>query len=112
MPTGAKSGIGGVPLAGQDLRPSNSVYPRGKKTDVYDQLIDIMICMLILGEGPDRPAWLAFDKQVLCFDAYFQESITERPEEQYRIRKCRVYFYPEDDTVQGLMMMDASLFSS
>lgn len=80
MPTGAKSGIGGVPLAGQDLRPSNSVYPRG--------------------EGPDRPAWLAFDKQVLCFDAYFQESITERPEEQYRIRKCRVYFYPEDDTVQ------------
>ena len=54
-----------------------------------------------LGEGPDRPAWLAFDKQVLCFDAYFQESITERPQEQYRIRKCRVYFYPEDDTVQG-----------
>lgn len=80
MPTGAKLGVGGVPLAGQDLRPSNSVYPRG--------------------EGPDRPAWLAFDKQVLCFDAYFQESITERPEEQYRIRKCRVYFYPEDDTVQ------------
>jgi hypothetical protein len=56
---------------------------------------------LLIGEGPDRPAWLAFDKQVLCFDAYFQESITERPAEQYRIRKCRVYFYPEDDTVQG-----------
>ena len=41
---------------------------------------------------------------MLCFDAYFQESITERPEEQYRIRKCRVYFYPEDDTVQGLIL--------
>ncbi|CAF1383792.1 unnamed protein product, partial [Didymodactylos carnosus] len=80
MSTGTKLGIGGVPLPGEDLRPKNSVYPRG--------------------EGPDRPAWLAFDKQVLCFDAYFQESITERPQEQYRIRKCRIYFYPEDDTVQ------------
>ncbi|CAF1268119.1 unnamed protein product [Adineta steineri] len=80
MQTGTQLGVGGVPLPGEDLRPKNSVYPRG--------------------EGPDRPAWLAFDKQVLCFDAYFQESITERPQEQYRIRKCRVYFYPEDDTVQ------------
>ncbi|CAF1645758.1 unnamed protein product [Adineta ricciae] len=80
MSTGTQLGVGGVPLPGEDLRPKNSVYPRG--------------------EGPDRPAWLAFDKQVLCFDAYFQESITERPEEQYRIRICRVYFYPEDDTVQ------------
>lgn len=25
-----KPGIGGVPLAGQDLRPKNSVYPKGK----------------------------------------------------------------------------------
>ena len=64
-----------------------------------------MIKNLFIGEGPDRPAWLAFDKQVLCFDAYFQESITERPQEQYRIRKCRVYFYPEDDTVQGLLFL-------
>lgn len=24
-----KPGIGGVPLAGQDLRPKNSVYPKG-----------------------------------------------------------------------------------
>jgi hypothetical protein len=61
----------------------------------------IKICLI--GERRDRPAWLAFDKQVLCFDAYFQESITERPQEQYCIRKCRVYFYPEDDTVQGLL---------
>ncbi len=25
-----KPGVGGEPLAGQDLRPKNSVYPRGK----------------------------------------------------------------------------------
>ena len=31
MPTGAKLGVGGAPLAGQDLRPTNSVYPRGER---------------------------------------------------------------------------------
>jgi hypothetical protein len=25
----SKPGVGGVPLPGQDLRPKNSVYPRG-----------------------------------------------------------------------------------
>lgn len=99
MSTGAKVGVGGVPLAGEDLRPKNSVYPRGRSS--FNQR-NVLFFYCELGEGPDRPSWLAFDKQVLCFDAYFQESITERPGEQYRIRKCRVYFYPEDDTVQGL----------
>ena len=27
-----KPGVGGEPLAGQDLRPKNSVYPRGKSS--------------------------------------------------------------------------------
>lgn len=75
-----KPGVGGVPLAGQDLRPRNSVYPKG--------------------EGSDKPAWVAFDKQVLCFDAYFQESVVERAAEQYRVRYVRIYFYLEDDTIQ------------
>ena len=43
---------------------------------------------------------MAFDKQVLCFDAYFQESVVERPSEQYRVRNVRIYFYLEDDTIQ------------
>jgi hypothetical protein len=75
-----KPGIGGDPLPGQDLRPKNSVYPRG--------------------EGSDKPAWVAFDKQVLCFDAYFQESVVERSGEQYRVRYVKIYFYLEDDTIQ------------
>ncbi len=75
-----KPGIGGVPLPGQDLRAKNSMYPKG--------------------EGSDKPAWVAFDKQVLCFDAYFQESVVERASEQYRVRNVRIYFYLEDDTVQ------------
>lgn len=52
------------------------------------------------GEGSDRPAWVAFDKQVLCFDAFFRESVVERPGEPYRVRTVRILFYLEDDTVQ------------
>jgi hypothetical protein len=80
MVNDTKPGVGGQPLAGQDLRPKNSVYARG--------------------EGADRPAWVAFDKQVLSFDAYFQESVVERAGEQYRVRNVKILFYLEDDTVQ------------
>ncbi|XP_067848423.1 EF-hand domain-containing family member C2 [Heptranchias perlo] len=75
-----KPGIGGEPLTGQKLKPKYSVFPKG--------------------QGSDAPSWVVFDKQVLCFKAYFQESVHERREEQYRIRKCRIYFYLEDDTIQ------------
>lgn len=34
-----KPGIGGEPLAGQDLRPKNSVYPKGfKNFEFYEYL--------------------------------------------------------------------------
>lgn len=75
-----KPGIGGEPLRGQKLKAKNSAYPRG--------------------EGSNLPAWVAFDRQVLCFDAYFQEAVYEKREEQYRVRKCKIYFYLEDDSVQ------------
>lgn len=38
--------------------------------------------------------------QVLCFDAYFMEPVYEKREEQYRVRKCKIYFYLEDDSIQ------------
>ncbi|XP_033759887.1 EF-hand domain-containing family member C2-like [Pecten maximus] len=75
-----KPGIGGEPLRGQKLKPRNTMYPSG--------------------EGSNVPAWVAFDRQVLCFDAYFQEAVHEKREEQYRVRNCKVYFYLEDDSIQ------------
>ncbi|KAK3586545.1 hypothetical protein CHS0354_022677 [Potamilus streckersoni] len=75
-----KPGIGGEPLRGQKLKPKGSVFPRG--------------------EGSNLPAWVAFDRQVLCFDAFFQEAVFEKREEQYRIRHCKIYFYLEDDSIQ------------
>jgi hypothetical protein len=50
--------------------------------------------------GTNAPGWVAFDKVCLRFDAYFQESVTERRDENFRIRKCKILFYPEDDTIQ------------
>lgn len=75
-----KSGIGGEPLHGQKLKSKHSIFPKG--------------------EGTTAPAWVAFDRQVLCFDAYFQEAVHEKREEQFRIRKCKIYFYLEDDSIQ------------
>ncbi|KAJ8253045.1 hypothetical protein GJAV_G00208520 [Gymnothorax javanicus] len=72
-----KPGIGGELLLGQKPRPRLSSTG------------DINV-----------PSWLAFDRQVLCFDAHFQEAVCERREETYRVRKCKIYFYLEDDTIQ------------
>ena len=44
------------------------------------------------------PKWLKHDRHVLNFKAYFLEPVVEDPTENYRIRKCIIYFYLEDDT--------------
>ncbi|KAI3356550.1 hypothetical protein L3Q82_017230, partial [Scortum barcoo] len=66
-----KPGIGGERLAGQKIKPKYSVYPKGK--------------------GSDLPSWVAFDKQ---------EAVPEARDETYRIRKCKIFFYLEDDTIR------------
>jgi len=45
------------------------------------------------------PAWIAFDRQVLRFFAYFTETVPESPLEQSRVRQCTIYFYLEDGTL-------------
>ena len=74
-----KPGIGGDKLLGQKPKPQTSSIPQG--------------------QGNSSPAWVAFDKQVLQFDAFFQEAVHEM-RQQYRIRKCKIYFYLEDDSIQ------------
>ncbi|XP_071429650.1 EF-hand domain-containing family member C2 isoform X1 [Pithys albifrons albifrons] len=75
-----KPGIGGQPLLDQRPKPKYSEFPEG------------------MGSNP--PAWIAFDKQVLNFDAYFKEEVPDKNQELYRIRHCKIYFYLEDDTIQ------------
>ncbi|KAI9209542.1 uncharacterized protein BJ171DRAFT_453694 [Polychytrium aggregatum] len=77
-------GIGGELLRGQNeskLKTSAEMYPHANNM------------------GESVPAWVAFDRKVLRFYAYFQEAVHEKREEQYRVRKVNIYFYLEDDTV-------------
>ncbi|EGR34903.1 flagellar microtugule protofilament ribbon protein, putative [Ichthyophthirius multifiliis] len=46
-----------------------------------------------------QPPWLKYDRQVLRFYSYFQESVVEDPKENYRIRKCVIYYYLSDGTI-------------
>ena len=52
------------------------------------------------GNGEALPAWVAFDRQVLAFDGYFMEGVTEARHEAYRVRPVKVFFYLADDTLQ------------
>lgn len=45
------------------------------------------------------PKWLKYDRQVLKFGAYFQEPVVEDANENFRIRKCTIFYYLDDDTL-------------
>lgn len=46
-----------------------------------------------------QPAWVAYDRKVLRFFGYFKEAITERREENHRVRRCVVCYYLEDGSM-------------
>ena len=37
--------------------------------------------------------------QVLCFTAYFKQTVQESPNEYYRVRTVKIYYYLEDDSI-------------
>lgn len=45
------------------------------------------------------PPWVAFDRKVVRFYGYFKEAVYSSPIENYRCRKCVVYYYLEDDSI-------------
>mmetsp|Transcript_25837 Transcript_25837/g.45893 ORF Transcript_25837/g.45893 Transcript_25837/m.45893 type:complete len:613 (-) Transcript_25837:347-2185(-) len=45
------------------------------------------------------PAWVAYDRKVLRFYAFFKETVDGSPIETYRVRKCVFYYYLEDDSM-------------
>lgn len=50
--------------------------------------------------GPKLPAWLAYDKMILCFNAYFKETLQEVYHAPYQVRKVKIYYFLEDGTMQ------------
>ncbi|DBA00582.1 TPA: hypothetical protein N0F65_007711 [Lagenidium giganteum] len=55
-------------------------------------------CMTI--SKPFCPNFIANDKKVLRFGSYFLEAVHESNMENYRVRKCEVLYYLEDNTIQ------------
>ena len=52
-------------------------------------------------QGTNNTAqWLVNSGQVLQFDAYFNEEVHQSADEAQRVRKCTIYYYLEDDTIQ------------
>lgn len=52
------------------------------------------------GDVIEMPTWIAYDKQILAFDAYFQETLQEIRNSPYQVRKVKIYFYLEDGTIK------------
>jgi hypothetical protein len=51
------------------------------------------------GQQERLPAWVAYDRKVLRFYCYFKEAVHSSPVENFRIRRCILYFYIEDDSI-------------
>jgi Ca2+-binding EF-hand superfamily protein len=45
------------------------------------------------------PKWLANDRMVLAFDAYFKEAVHESAGENFRIRKCVITYFLADESM-------------
>lgn len=48
---------------------------------------------------------------VLCFHAYFKEAVHESPLENFRVHKCDIFYYTDDDSIE-VNMTFFSLFLS
>lgn len=49
--------------------------------------------------GPRLPPWLAYDKKVLAFKAYFKQTLQENFHAPYMVRHVKIFYYLEDGTI-------------
>lgn len=86
-------GIGGYPINDNQLNE--------------DELNDCLNTHSILTYGRTKPPllkefipdYVAFDKKVLRFYAYFKETVPESPDEHYRVRNAIIYYHLDDDSM-------------
>ncbi|KAJ4457827.1 putative flagellar protofilament ribbon protein rib74 [Paratrimastix pyriformis] len=83
---GSAPGIGGSPLPGQ--------RPRSTRTQGRSFASTVGV------SDESLPSFIAFDRKVLRFFAYFQEGVVETRYEAYRVRRVKIYYYLEDDSIQ------------
>eukprot|EP00286_Rhodomonas_abbreviata_P008993 CAMPEP_0181342122 /NCGR_PEP_ID=MMETSP1101-20121128/30821_1 /TAXON_ID=46948 /ORGANISM="Rhodomonas abbreviata, Strain Caron Lab Isolate" /LENGTH=735 /DNA_ID=CAMNT_0023453537 /DNA_START=211 /DNA_END=2413 /DNA_ORIENTATION=+ len=46
------------------------------------------------------PKWISLDNKMLSFEAFFKEGVEESRQERFRVRRCVVNYFLEDDTIR------------
>lgn len=96
--------VTGVPGVYEDARESTLTDVPAGTVSAFDGPLDASEAkphQVAVSEAPLRlPAWVAYDRKVLRFFAYFKEAVTERREENHRFRRCTIYYYLEDGSMR------------
>ncbi|CAG9863142.1 unnamed protein product [Phyllotreta striolata] len=82
------------------LGPGNPGLRERVKPNMLGPLSDKYPSIYPRGETIEIPAWVAFDKKILVFDAYFNETLQEVRGQPFLMRRVKIYFYLEDGTIK------------
>ncbi|XP_050307096.1 EF-hand domain-containing family member C2-like [Anthonomus grandis grandis] len=70
------------------------------KPNMFGPLSDKFPSIYPRGQSVELPGWIMFDKQILCFDAFFQETLQEVRGSPFQVRNVKIYYFLEDGTIQ------------
>ncbi|XP_049873466.1 EF-hand domain-containing family member C2-like [Pectinophora gossypiella] len=96
-------GYGSAPLIG---KKSFGVRPVFTTIDGVNMLVDKaegdnrVPSLYCRKQAADQPTWIMYDKHILRFQAYFQQSLHEMRSGSHVVRKVDIYFYLEDGTIK------------
>ncbi|XP_015802875.3 EF-hand domain-containing protein 1 [Nothobranchius furzeri] len=93
LPRRPSAGIGQEPLVSEQLSQQEISELSFEKPDLTYHFDDKTVYEDFI------PAYVKFDKKVLCFFAYFLEDVWNSPDEDHRIRHVVIYYYLEDDSM-------------
>ncbi|EQC29230.1 hypothetical protein SDRG_13103 [Saprolegnia diclina VS20] len=110
MPSGYLEKQAAVPMMLRrhgDVTPKPRGHALGQHTPAYVYVRELevpapsMAPITVFDSSKSKvPNFIALDKKVLRFEGYFLEAVHESNLENYRVRKCIILYYLEDDTIQ------------
>ncbi|XP_046966018.1 EF-hand domain-containing family member C2-like [Vanessa cardui] len=96
-------GYGSNPLIG---KKSFGVRPIFTSIDKVNMLVDKaegvnrIPSLYCRKQAPDLPTWIMYDKNILRFQAFFQQTLHEMRSGAHILRKVEIFFFLEDGTIK------------
>ncbi|XP_045448004.1 EF-hand domain-containing family member C2-like [Melitaea cinxia] len=96
-------GYGSNPLIG---KKNFGVRPVFTSVDKVNMLVDKkdgvnrVPSLYCRKQAPDLPSWIMYDKNILHFQAYFQQTLHEMRLSAHILRKVDIFFFLEDGTIK------------